>query len=113
MHIERGSFQGLAGALADISAKSLWPTTYSTDKATAADPHWHSEDVHGYVIEGAFHMYDADGNRHDMAAGDRFTVPARTLHAEGEIDAPVHLIIGLSEPLPPDQFLLPRDPATL
>jgi quercetin dioxygenase-like cupin family protein len=113
MHIDRECFHGLTGALKDIQTRSLWPTTYSTDKATAADPHWHSEDVHGYVVEGVFHMYDGDGNRHDMAAGDRFMIPARTLHAEGEIDSLVHLIIGLSVPLPPDQFLLPRDPADL
>lgn len=113
MHIDREYFQGLSGALEDLKTRELWPTTYSTDQATAADLHWHSEDVHGYVIEGAFHMHDAEGNRHDMTAGDRFMIPARTLHAEGRIDELVHLIIGIPEPLAPDRFLLPRSPSTL
>jgi hypothetical protein len=41
------------------------------------------------------------------------TVPARTLHAEGEIDEPVVMLIGLEEALPADQFLLIRDPVEL
>jgi hypothetical protein len=35
------------------------------------------------------------------------------VHAEGEINVPVTLIIGVSEPLTPDLFLLTRDPAAL
>jgi mannose-6-phosphate isomerase-like protein (cupin superfamily) len=111
--IQRSCFKGLVGAMDDLKASQLWPTTYFTDHATAAELHWHSEDVHGYVVEGNFHLHDADGQKHDLAPGDKFTVPAKMLHAEGEINAPVTLIIGLSEPLAADRFLLTRDPSTL
>jgi mannose-6-phosphate isomerase-like protein (cupin superfamily) len=113
LQIQRSSFSGLAGAMDDLKAHQLWPTTYSTGQATAAEPHWHSEDVHGYVVEGDFNILDGEGQRYDLVPGDKFTVPARTLHAEGEINSPVTLIIGVSEPLTADLFLLPRDPSAL
>ena len=113
LQIQKDFFVGLTGALDDLKARKLWPTTYSTAQATAAEPHWHSEDVHGYVIEGDFNILDDKGHRHDLLPGDKFTVPARTLHAEGEIDSPVTLIIGLSDALTADQFLLPREPSAL
>ena len=88
LQIQRRFFQGLNGAMGDLVSLNLWPTTYATSQATAAQPHWHSEDVHGYVVEGNFHLKDAEGQRHDLAPGDKFTVPAKTLHAEGEISSP-------------------------
>lgn len=113
IQIQRNCFEGLAGAMGSLQASQLWPTTYCTDQATAAEPHWHSEDVHGYVVEGNFHLHDADGQKHDLVPGDKFLVPAKTLHAEGEINSQVTLIIGISEPLGADRFLLPREPSTL
>ena len=111
--VDRGYFNGLEGALNDIKDKALWPTTYATDHATAAQLHWHSEDVHGYVVEGKIHITDNDGHRHDLQAGDKITIPARTLHAEGEIDAPVALVVGLPVAVPLDQFLFAREPDDL
>ena len=113
VQIQKNCFEGLTGALEDVKSRELWPTTYATDHATAADPHWHSEEVHGWVVTGNFHLHDAEGQRLDMVPGDRFMIPAGTLHAEGEINEAVTLIIGLAEPLPGDRFLLPRDPSTL
>jgi len=111
--IEKGHFDGLSGALEDIREKGLFPTTYATDQATAAKLHWHSEDVLAYMIKGNTYFLDADGQKHLVEAGDLMTVPARTLHAEGEIDEPVVMLIGLEEALPADQFLLPHDPVEL
>lgn len=111
--IEKGHFDGLDGALTDIRNKGLFPTTYATDHATAADLHWHTEEVSAYLIQGKTHFLDADEKAHHLEAGDMITVPARTLHAEGDITAPVVMLIGLAEPLPMDRFLLPRDPAEL
>lgn len=113
LKIQRCSFSELAGAMKDLTALKLWPTTYCTSQATAAEPHWHSEDVHGYVVGGNFNILDTDGQRFDLVPGDKFVVPARTLHAEGAIDSPVTLIIGMTEALSQDRFLLPRDPSTL
>jgi mannose-6-phosphate isomerase-like protein (cupin superfamily) len=111
--VEKGYFNGLEGALNDIKSQALWPTTYATDHATAAQLHWHSEDVHGYVVEGEIYITDNDGHRHDLQAGDKITIPARTLHAEGEIDAPVALVVGLPVAVPLDQFLFARNPNDL
>lgn len=111
--IEKGCFDGLNGALADITTRGLFPTTYATDHATAADLHWHTEEVLAYLIKGKTYFLDAEGKEHHVEPGDRVTVPARTLHAEGDIREPVVMLIGLTEALPMDRFLLPRDPAEL
>jgi gentisate 1,2-dioxygenase len=65
------------------------------------------------VIQGKTHFLDAGGQEHLVEAGDLITVPARTLHAEGDIDEPVVMLIGLKEALPMDRFLLQREPAEL
>ena len=113
IRVEKGYFDGLGGALDDIKSRALWPTTYATDHATAAETHWHSEDVHAYMIEGATYFMDGNGKRHPVEAGDMITIPARTLHAEGEINGPVVMLIGIPEPLPQDRFLMLRDPTDL
>lgn len=111
--IEKKHFEGLAGALRDISDKGLFPTTYATDHATAANLHWHTEEVNAYLIKGKTYFLDGDGHKHQLEAGDLITVPARTLHAEGEINESLVMLIGLQEALPMDRFLLPREPAEL
>ena len=111
--IEKGYFDGLNGALTDIRNKGLFPTTYATDHATAADLHWHTEEVSAYLIQGKTYFLDAEGQEHHLEPGDLVTVPARILHAEGDISEPVVMLIGLTEALPMDRFLLPRDPAEL
>ena len=108
--IEKGHFDGLSGALEDIIRKGLFPTTYATDHATAADLHWHSEDILAYLIQGKTYFLDGEGQEHQLEPGDLITVPARTLHAEGDINEPVVMLIGLTEALPMDRFLIPRDP---
>ena len=111
--IEKTHFVGLTGALTDITDKGLFPTTYATDHATAADLHWHSEDVLAYLVSGKTYFLDAEGQQHWVEPGDLVSIPARTLHAEGDINEPVVMLIGLTEALQMDRFLLPRDPAEL
>jgi len=111
--IIKGHFDGLSGALEDIMEKNLFPTTYATSHATAANFHWHSYDVLAYMVKGKTYFLDADSNEHQLEAGDLITVPARTLHAEGAINESVVMLIGLAEALPMDQFLLQRDPDEL
>ncbi len=111
--VDKAHFDGLSGALEEIREKGLFPTTYATDHATAAELHWHSEDVLAYLIQGSTYFLDANGQSHRVEAGDLMTVPARTLHAEGEINEPVVMLIGLKDALPADRFLLIRDPAEL
>ena len=65
------------------------------------------------MIKGNTSFLDADGNEHKLEAGDLITVPARTLHAEGAINEPVVMLIGLADALPMDQFLVQHAPAEL
>jgi len=111
--VEKKHFDGLSGALQEVRKKGLFPTTYAADHASAASLHWHTEDVLAYLIQGKTYFLDASGQEHRLEAGDLITVPARTLHAEGDINEPVVMLIGLKEALPMDRFLLPRDPADL
>lgn len=111
--IEKGHFVGLDGALTEIKDKGLFPTTYATDHATAASLHWHSEEVLAYLVQGKTYFLDAEGQKLWLEPGDLIKVPARTLHAEGDINEPLVMLIGLAEALPMDRFLLPRDPEEL
>lgn len=111
--VEKAHFEGLAGALQAIAGKGLYPTTYATDHATAAELHWHNEEVLAYLVQGETYFLDGDNNRYPLQAGDLITVPARTVHAEGDIKEPVVMLIGLREALPMDRFLLPHDPGDL
>lgn len=111
--IERNHFDGLSGALEDIRERNLYPTTYATDHATAASPHWHNEEVIAYLVKGKTYFLDAEGHKHQLVAGDLITVPARTLHAEGDINEPVIMLVALAEAIPMDQFLAQRDPEEL
>ena len=111
IQVEKSCFSSLEEALEDIKKHKLWPTTYAIDQATEAGLHWHTEDVHGYLLEGETYALDEDGNRYPFSAGDKIIIPAGTLHAEGEINGPVVSIVGIPEPLSPDRFLKARDPS--
>lgn len=108
--VQENAFSDLQGALSLIQSRALWPTTYTTNEATAAELHWHSENIFGFVISGDFYLLDDTGKRLEANAGASFMVPAGCLHAEGEINARVEIIIALEEALPMDKFLLPRPP---
>ena len=114
IHVAKGHFNDLTEVLEEIKQNRMWPTTYVSGAATAADIHWHSEEVHVYVMEGITDFLDGEtGKRHDVMAGDKITVPARTLHAEGAVKEKVIYLIAIPEALPPDEFLKMRDPADL
>ena len=109
LRVEKGFFNGRTDVLADIKSNKMWPTTYVSGVTTAADPHWHSEDVHVYVMEGETDFLDVEsGKRHPVMAGDKITVPARTMHAEGAVHNRVVYLIAVPEPLAPDAFLKQR-----
>lgn len=106
--VEKRSFAGPAGALDDISRLSLWPTTVLVEQAPEAPLHWHAEDAHVYLVEGSMYYLDGKGGRYDIEAGDKIIVPSRTIHAEGEVNQRVVLLIGIPEPTPRAGFLLAR-----
>ena len=114
LEIRKSNFDGLGGALKDVAELGLWPTTYVPGAAPAADIHWHDYDVHVYVMRGKTYFVDGEsGKRHDVVAGDKIIVPARSLHAEGSVQDEVVYLIALPRPVVPDEFLTPREPALL
>ncbi len=114
IQVKKGCFDGLRGALEDARNNNLWPTTYVADEATAADLHWHSEDVHVYVMKGETYFLDgASGKKYPVMVGDKVIVPARTLHAEGDFTGGIIYLIGIPEALAADRFLLQRLPEDL
>ena len=114
LHIQKAAFDGLSGALKDMTARSLWPTTYVSGEAPAADIHWHEYDVHVYVMKGRTYFVDGEtGTKHPVVAGDKVLVPANTLHAEGAVADEVVYLIGLPNAVPPGEFLAMRDPGLL
>ena len=109
IEVQTNCFESQADALEEIKRLSLWPTTILVEKAPEAELHWHAEDAYVYLIEGSMYYLDGDGKRYDIAAGDKITVPARTIHAEGEITSRVVLLIGIPEPTPKGGFLVVRN----
>lgn len=113
LDIQPDFFQSLADVLDDIKANGTWPTTFVSGASEGLPVHWHSEEVHAYVMEGETDFLDADsGRRTSVGPGDKIVVPAGALHAEGAVRNRVVYILALPEPLAPDQFLMMREPGS-
>jgi hypothetical protein len=114
LEIHKGFFQGRGEVLDDLRVSGFWPTTFVSGASPGLDVHWHSEDVQAYVMEGETSFLDAaSGVRHVVSAGDKIIVPARTLHAEGEVKDRVVYIIAVPEPMLAEDFLVLRPPEEL
>lgn len=114
LRIQKGSFDGLAEALEDLKASGFWPTTFVSGPSPGLELHWHSEEVHAYLVEGETSFLDGEsGTRHAVGPGDKIVVPPRTLHAEGAVRDRVVYVIAVPEPMPPDEFLKRRSPDDL
>ena len=104
--ILKGFFENHSDVMDDLKATGFWPTTFVSGPSPGLEIHWHSEEVHAYVMEGETSFLDAkSGDRSPVGPGDKIVVPARTLHAEGEVLNGVVYIIAIPETLPPDEFL--------
>ena len=112
--VQKRYFRNQVDVYDDLKATGFWPTTLVSGPSPGREVHWHSHDVHAYVIDGHTSFLDAEsGENHPVEAGDKIIVPARTLHAEGEIPARVVYVIAAPDPLPFDEFLKTYDPADL
>jgi uncharacterized RmlC-like cupin family protein len=109
--IQKRFFENRADVLDDLKATGFWPTTFVSGPSAGREVHWHSHDVHVYVVEGQTSFLDGEsGERHSIGPGDKIVVPPRTLHAEGEVIDRVVYIIAAPEALGPDEFLKPHAP---
>ena len=114
LKIERNFFESKADVYEDLNGTGFWPTTFVSGPSEGLQPHWHSEEVHGYVLEGETSFLDVEsGENLQISQGDKITVPARALHAEGVVKDRVVYILAVPEPLESDQFLILRDPEDL
>ena len=114
LEIRRQFFVGRAGVLDDLRETGFWPTTYVSVGAPEVGLHWHAHEAHAYIVEGRTSMIDGEtGERHAVGPGDKIVVPARTLHAEGEVTERVVYILAAPDALPPDEFLAQHAPAEL
>ena len=107
-------FSSRLEVLDDVKANNTWPTTFVSGPSDGLHVHWHSDEVHAYIMEGETDFLDAEsGERTAVRAGDKIVVPAKTLHAEGAVRDRVVYILALPDALPPDEFLAMHDPEDL
>lgn len=100
--------------LDDVKRNGTWPTTFVSGPNEGLHVHWHSDEVHAYIMEGETDFLDAEsGIRTTVKAGHKIVVPARTLHAEGAVKNKVVYILALPEPVMPDAFLAMHNPEEL
>ena len=112
--IEKNFCNGLADALDDLQKTGFWPTTFILPAGHRKHVHWHSYDVNIYVMEGNSSFYDEkSGTTHPVTVGDKITVPAKTLHAEGAVDGRLVYLIALPEAQTSEGFLKPMSPDEL
>ena len=112
--IQKGFFDGKGQALDDIRKTGTWPTTFVSGQSGGRPVHWHDDEVHVYVMEGETSFLDErSGQRTPVQPGDKITVPARCLHAEGRVEEQVVYIIALPGPRTPETFLVERPPEEL
>jgi quercetin dioxygenase-like cupin family protein len=109
LQIHKGFFQSKQEVLEDIRNNDTWPTTFVSGPSEGLPVHWHSEEVHAYVMEGETDFLDVETDKRiPLSQGDKIVVPARTLHAEGEVPDRVVYILALPEPLQSEDFLVLR-----
>ena len=112
--IHKGFFASTGDVLDDIRDNGTWPTTFVSGPSPGLEPHWHSDEVHAYIMEGETEFFDAEtGERTPVTVGDKIVVPAKTVHAEGAVRDRVVYILALPAPRLPDEFLAMNEPESL
>ncbi len=100
--------------LEDLKKTGFWPTTYVADHSEELPLHWHDGETHGYVMEGSTYIVDGEtGQKITVEKGDKLELPARVVHAEGEIKEKVVYIVALPGPYNFLEFFELKDPALL
>ena len=109
LQVHKSFFDTKSAVLEDIQKHNTWPTTFVSGPSDGLPVHWHSEEVHAYIMEGETDFLDVETDKRiPVAAGDKVVVPARTLHAEGVVTDRVVYILALPLPLEPHEFLVQR-----
>ncbi len=114
LSVQKNFFDSKTEVYKDLCITGFWPTTFVSGASDGFEPHWHSEEVHAYVLEGETTFLDVEtGENLAIGAGDKVIIPAQALHAEGVVKDRIVYILAIPEPLESDLFLIPRDPKDL
>ena len=114
VQIHKHFFDDMSEVLEDIKSTGFWPRFVVSEPSPRSGTHWHDYDVHSYVMEGDTWLLAAEtGQQLDVSRGDKLVIPARTLHAEGEVKARVVYLIAIPEPVPEIEFLAQHSPDDL
>lgn len=113
LDIQRGFFASKDEVLEDVRRTGFWPTTFVSEASPELPLHWHETEVHGYVLEGETYLVDERGERVPFGVGDKLVLPARTLHAEGEVKGRMVYIVAMPEPSNLEPLLRMREPTEL
>ena len=98
----------------DLRRTGFWPTTFVSETSPELPVHWHETEVHGYVLEGETYLVDGETGDHvPFGVGDKLVLPARTLHAEGEVKGRMVYIVAMPEPSNLEPLLKLRKPEEL
>ncbi len=114
LDIRKQYFETKDDVLRDLAKTGFWPTTFVSPASPELPIHWHEEEVHGYVLEGETYLVDGETGEHQtFGPGDKLVLPARTLHAEGEVKGRVVYIVAMKEPSNLEVLLKLRRPDEL
>lgn len=114
VQVNKALFNNKSEVMSDIAKCGTWPTTYVSGATKAASPHWHEYEVQVYIMEGNTYFLDATTDiKHQVSKGDKITIPAKHLHAEGDVAERAVYIIALPTAVEPQDFLVPHNPDTL
>ena len=63
LQIEKAFFESREQVLEDIGKNNTWPTTFVSGPSEGLPVHWHSEEVHAYIMEGETDFLDVEIDR--------------------------------------------------
>ena len=110
MQVIHNFFTTKSEVFKDLDRLDLWPTTYVSDRMQELPLHWHDVDNCGYVLEGSGYVLNEHGEKIPLGPGDKLSIPAGALHAEGEVSARMVYIVGIPEAANLFEKLSLRDP---
>jgi hypothetical protein len=101
----------------DFAQRGLWPHYVERRPGSRFDAHYHRADEELQVCRGSITFFDvrtAPSAGTQLKAGDRMRIPEGTIHAAVIGDEGVAYVMGLSAPIPLDEFAiyLPVSPET-
>jgi hypothetical protein len=93
----------------DFAQRGLWPHYVERRAGSRIDAHYHAADEELQVCRGAITFFDvrtAATAGIELNVGDRMRIPEGTIHSAIVGDDGVDYVMGVSEPIPLDEFAI-------